>query len=81
MPLSFQMNIDKDLSKNDMNLDDYVNTTSYMLLLNWWEMMVSHFGEVHSLFFQVLIDAFSKPKGIVENIIVATGINHYVFVS
>jgi hypothetical protein len=34
---------------------------------------------IHSLFFQVLIDAMSKYEGIVTNLIAFTGINQFVF--
>lgn len=79
--LPFQININKDLLENDIDLDDDVYTTLQMLLLNLREMMVLHLGKAHekrhSSIFKVLIDALSKLKGIVANPIAHTCVIYY----
>ena len=82
-PLPFQMNIDKDLSENGMNLDDdvlynFTDTSSQLMRddgITPWRGP----REKHPLFYQVLIDAFSKSEGIVADLTVATGINYFSF--
>ena len=81
MPLPFQMNIDKDLSDNGMELDDdvlynFTDATSQLMrdvgITPWRGSQ-----EKHPLFFQVLIDAFSKPEGIVADLTAPTCINSF----
>jgi hypothetical protein len=78
MPLPFQMNIDKDLSENGMNLDDDVlyNFTDASSQLMKDDDVTPWRGprEKHSLFLQCLIDAFTKPEGIVADLTADTGI-------
>ena len=56
-------------------------TTSRILFLNLRELVVSHLGGAHEknnlVFFQVLIDALSKPKGIVVELITFTCIKPF----
>jgi hypothetical protein len=77
------MNIDKDLSENGMNLDDDVlyNFTDASSQLMRDDGITPWRGprEKHPLFYQVLIDAFSKSEGIVADLTVATGIKYFVF--
>jgi len=73
------MNIDKDLSGNDMNLDDDVlyNFTDASSQLIRDDDITSWRGlqKKHPLFFQSLIDAFSKPDNIVADLNADTCIN------
>ena len=77
-PLPFQMNIDKDLSENGMNLDDDVlyNFTDASSQLMKDDGVTPWRGprEKHPLFFQCLIDAFTKPEGIVADLTAGTSI-------
>ena len=81
--MHFQMNIHKDLSENGMNLNDDVlyNFTDASSQLMRVDGITPWRGprEKHLLFYQVLIDAFSKCEGIVADLIVATCINYFVF--
>ena len=83
MPLSFQMNIDKDFSENGMNLDDDIlyNFADFNSQLMRDDSITPWRGpqEKHPLFFQCLINAFSKSKGIVANLTASTGIKHFLF--
>jgi hypothetical protein len=82
-PLPFQMNTDKNLSENGMNLDDDVlyNFTNASSQLMRDDGITPWRGprEKHPLFYQILIDVFSKSEGIVADLTVATGIKHFIF--
>ena len=75
----------KNILENDMDLDDDV-------LYNFIDATSQSMGdddatpwrgprEKHSLFFQVLLDALSKPKGIVVDLTTSIGINPFDFTS
>jgi hypothetical protein len=74
------MNINKDLSKNGMNLDDDVlyNFTDARSQLMRNDGITPWKGprERHPLFYQVLINAFSKSNGIVADLSVVTCIKN-----
>jgi hypothetical protein len=77
------MNINKDLSENDMNLDDdilynFTNASSQLMRddgITPWRGP----RKKHSLFYQILIDVFLKSEGIVADLTVVKGIKNFVF--
>jgi hypothetical protein len=77
------MNINKDLSENGMNLNDDVlyNFTDASSQLMRDDDITPWRGpqERIALFYQVLIDVFSKSKGIVADLIVVKCIKIFVF--
>ena len=77
------MNIDKDLSKNDMKLNDdifyiFMDASCQLMrddgILPWRGPR-----DKHPLFYQIMIDAFSKSKGIVADLTATTSRKHFVF--
>ena len=77
------MNIDKDLSNNGMDLDDDVlyNFTDVTSQLIRDDGVTPWRGsrEKHPLYFQVLINAFTKPEGIVADLTASTCLNSFIF--
>lgn len=83
MILPFQMNINKDPMESGMDLDNdilynFMDATSQLMrdngLTPWRGPQ-----EKQSLFIQVLVDALSKLKGIVANLIAFTNIIFFTF--
>ena len=83
MPLPFQMEIDKDLSENVMNLDDdilynFTDASSQLIRdddITPWRGL----RKKHPLFLQCLIDVFSKTEGIIADLTASTGLKPFFF--
>ena len=77
----FQINIDRDLSENDMNLDDDVlynfRNSTFELMRDDGDTPWRDPQEKHPLFFQVLINVLSKLEGIVAELTTFTSINQF----
>ena len=76
---AFSKNIDRDLSENDMNLDDhflfnFIDASSQLMRddgITPWRGP----RQKHPLFYQVLIDVLSKSEHIVADLSTSTCIN------
>ena len=81
MPLHFQMNINNDLLENDMDLEDDILYNLHRCYFSsderWWSHTLEGPTRKHPLFFQVLIDALLKPKGIVAELTASTNIYRF----
>lgn len=77
MPLHFQMVINENLSENNMNTCDGILYNFIIATSQVMTTMVTYLGVTHRkkfpLFFQAVINALSRPEGIVANLTASIG--------